>query len=130
MKARTVIVAAAALASSLLVGCGRDRLDTTADPSREGERSVILQLNWFPEAEHGGFYAAQLHGYFREEGLDVEIVPGGPNAPVVAQVDSRRADFGVANADRILLGRAAGAEVVALMAPSINSGSRPPAANP
>ena len=37
---------------------------------------VTLQLNWFPEAEHGGYYAALVHGFFADEGLDVEIIPG------------------------------------------------------
>ena len=38
---------------------------------------VTLLLNWYPEAEHGGFYAAQVLGIFEQYGLDVEIRPGG-----------------------------------------------------
>jgi NitT/TauT family transport system substrate-binding protein len=78
---------------------------------------ISLQLNWFPEAEHGGFYAAHVHGYFTDEGLEVDILPGGPNSPVIAQVDLGRATFGVVNADKMLMGRDAGADVVSLMAP-------------
>ena len=40
---------------------------------------MTLQLNWFPEAEHGGYYAALVRGYYRDAGLDVKILPGGPN---------------------------------------------------
>lgn len=80
-------------------------------------RKVKLLLNWFPEAEHGGFYAAQVHGYFRDAGLDVEIIPGGPNVPVVQQVATRQVEFAIANADPICFGRAEQAPVVALMAP-------------
>ncbi len=80
-------------------------------------RKVKLLLNWFPEAEHGGFYAAQVHGYYRDAGLDVEIIPGGPNVPVVQQVATRQVDFAIANADPICFGRAEQAPVVALMAP-------------
>lgn len=86
-------------------------------PGGAGPRKVKLLLNWFPEAEHGGFYAAQVSGYYREAGLDVEIVPGGPNVPVVQQVAGRQVEFGVANADPILFGRAEGAPVAAVMAP-------------
>ena len=78
---------------------------------------VTLQLNWFPEAEHGGYYAALVHGYFQEEGLDVEILPGGPETPVVQQVARRAATFGIVNADNVLFGRAQEAPVVAVMAP-------------
>lgn len=79
--------------------------------------SVKLMLNWFPEAEHGGYYAALVHGYYKEAGLEVEIVPGGPNAPVVPQTARGAVEFGVTNADRILMARAEGAKVKALMAP-------------
>jgi NitT/TauT family transport system substrate-binding protein len=79
--------------------------------------AVTLQLNWFPEAEHGGYFAALVHGYYREAGLNVKILPGGPNTPVIQQVARRAATFGVVNADGILFGRAQQAPVVALMAP-------------
>jgi len=36
--------------------------------------------NWVAEAEHGGFYQALADGTYRKYGLDVTIVPGGPNA--------------------------------------------------
>src|SRR3990172_4438578 len=72
---------------------------------------------WAAGGGHGGFYAAQVHGYFREEGLDVEIVKGGAESPILQQVAGGQRDFGVTNADNIVLGRAQQAEVVALMAP-------------
>ncbi|HXT57568.1 MAG TPA: ABC transporter substrate-binding protein [Pirellulales bacterium] len=78
---------------------------------------VKLGLNWYPEAEHGGFYAALVNGYYREAGLDVEIVKGGPSVPVLQQVAGGRLEFGVYNADGLLLARAEEAPVVALMAP-------------
>ncbi|HMK70362.1 MAG TPA: ABC transporter substrate-binding protein [Xanthobacteraceae bacterium] len=41
---------------------------------------VAFGTNWVAEAEHGGFYQALADGTFRRYGLDVTIVPGGPNA--------------------------------------------------
>jgi NitT/TauT family transport system substrate-binding protein len=87
------------------------------DAGHPAPTGVTLQLNWFPEAEHGGYYAALVHGYYREAGLDVKILPGGPDTPVLQQVARRAATFGVVNADNILFGRAQEAPVVALMAP-------------
>jgi len=118
----------------LLHGCGNNssaRPVATAQPAREPQQSpapanapadenlipVTLQLNWFPEAEHGGYYAALAHGYYREAGLDVKILPGGPDSPVVQQVARGMVDFGVVNADNILFGRAQQAPIVAVMAP-------------
>jgi NitT/TauT family transport system substrate-binding protein len=93
---------------ALLVGCSGHG----ADPRR-----VSLALNWFPETEHGGYFAALVQGDYAERKVTVDIRPGGPNVPVVPRVASREVDFGVVNADDVVAARAAGAKVVALMAP-------------
>ena len=41
---------------------------------------VTFGTNWVAEAEHGGFYQALVDGTYKKYGLDVTIVPGGPNA--------------------------------------------------
>jgi NitT/TauT family transport system substrate-binding protein len=41
---------------------------------------VTFGTNWVAEGEHGGFYQALADGTYRKYGLDVTIVPGGPNA--------------------------------------------------
>ncbi len=78
---------------------------------------VELQLNWLPEAEHGGFFAAEVHGLNSERRLKVKFIPGGPGVKVIENVASGKVMFGVANADQVLLGNAQEADVVALMAP-------------
>jgi NitT/TauT family transport system substrate-binding protein len=40
---------------------------------------VSFGTNWVPEAEHGGFFQALADGTYRNYGLEVTIVPGGPN---------------------------------------------------
>ncbi len=40
---------------------------------------VAFGTNWVPEPEEGGFYQALADGTYRKYGLDVTIVPGGPN---------------------------------------------------
>ncbi len=40
---------------------------------------VRFGTNWLAEAEHGGFYQALADGTYKKYGLDVTIVPGGPN---------------------------------------------------
>jgi NitT/TauT family transport system substrate-binding protein len=42
-------------------------------------QKVRFGTNWVAEAEHGGFYQALADGTYKKFGLDVEIVPGGPN---------------------------------------------------
>jgi NitT/TauT family transport system substrate-binding protein len=48
--------------------------------SAETLDKVTFGTNWVAEAEHGGFYQALADGTYRNYGLDVTIVPGGPNA--------------------------------------------------
>jgi NitT/TauT family transport system substrate-binding protein len=40
---------------------------------------VTFATNWVAQAEHGGFYQALVDGTYRKFGLDVTILPGGPN---------------------------------------------------
>ncbi len=98
-------------------GCGNGQLTET----NSNLQAVTLALNWYPDAQHGGFYAAQHFGHFEAEGLSVRILPGGPAAPVIPNVAMRRVDFGVGNADQILMARAQEAPVVAVMAAMQNS---------
>lgn len=95
-----------------LVACAAER----EAPPAEDLPKVQLALNWFPEAEHGGLYAAAVHGYYQESGVEVEILGGGPDAPVVQRVATGAVAFGIVNADDILYARAQQIPVVALMA--------------
>ena len=106
-----------AVVLAALIGCSSSDSAPNSPEADGALRPVTLQLNWYPEAEHGGFYAALENGYYREAGLDVRILPGGADVPVVQQVASGQVDFGIENADRILLLRAQEADVVAVFAP-------------
>lgn len=86
-----------------------------AAPSSPSEKFPLI-LNWFPEVEHAGFYAAQVHGLYSQAGLNVDIQPGGPNLQVVPRVASEPGSFCIANADELLQAVAQGVPAVALMA--------------
>ena len=104
------------------IGCSNQKPDSSStSTNNSSQHRVTLQLNWFPEAEHGGFYAANVRGFFADEGLDVTIQPGGPKVPVVQQLDSGRVDFAVMNADRIVFARAKGVDIVAVLTPMQHS---------
>lgn len=109
--------------SAILCGCGGSgsspQTGGTAVSEKENGKldKVVLQLNWFPEAEHGGFYAALVHGYYEKHGIDVTIQPGGPGIPVTTQVAAGQVQFGVSIAHKVLLARAQEANTVAVMAP-------------
>jgi NitT/TauT family transport system substrate-binding protein len=78
-----------------------------------GAEKVSIALNWVPEPEFGGIYAARESGAFAKHDLDVDIKPGGAGAPTWQQVASGKVEFGVASADEVVIARANGADIVA-----------------
>jgi NitT/TauT family transport system substrate-binding protein len=54
---------------------------------------VTFATNWVAQAEHGGFYQALADGTYRKAGLDVTILPGGPNATHRLQLLAGKIEF-------------------------------------
>ena len=75
---------------------------------------VTMALNWIPEPEFGGIYAAKEQGAFAKHELDVEISPGGAGVPTWQRVAQEKVEFGVASADEVIIARSKGADVVAI----------------
>jgi NitT/TauT family transport system substrate-binding protein len=90
-------------------GCSK-----TDDAAAGGAAKVKLALNWKPEPEFGGFYAAQLGGQFKRHGLDVEIIGGGDQ--VAQMVAAGQVEFGILAADEVITARGKGVDLVALFA--------------
>jgi len=80
----------------------------------EAAEKVRLATDWYPQPEHGGFYHALVKGYYREAGLEVEILPGGPNAFSTQKVATKAADFGMGSTDDVLLANERGIPVTAV----------------
>jgi len=86
-------------AAALLTSCGRSS-------------KIRLALNWKPDPEFGGFYAAD----YARHGLDLEILPGGAGTPTVQMIGAGSAEFGIVAADDLLVARAQNNDLVALFA--------------
>lgn len=84
-------------------------------PAQALEKTKIA-LNWKPEPEFGGFYAAQVAGIYKKHGLDVEILPGGSGTPVIQMLAAGKIDFGIVSGDELVISRANGSDVVAIFA--------------
>ena len=63
---------------------------------------VKLQADWYPQPEHGGFYTALLKGYYKAEGLDVQILPGGPYVSSEGLIANGTLQFGMNSSDHVL----------------------------
>lgn len=72
-----------------------------------------MQLRWHHQFQFAGYYAAKAKGFYREEGLDVEIVSGSPQRQPVTEVLAGRAQYAVGNSE-VLYSRLKGEPLVAL----------------
>jgi NitT/TauT family transport system substrate-binding protein len=107
-------LAALLLASAcafVVSGCHGNQPQTT-----NGLTPVRLQLDWYPQPEHGGFFAAQMLGYYKAEGLDVTLLPLPQYGSVAQLVASGKADFGLGSSDQVLEWNSNGLPLVAVSA--------------
>jgi ABC-type nitrate/sulfonate/bicarbonate transport system substrate-binding protein len=74
---------------------------------------VNLQLKWSHQFQFAGYYAAQEKGFYRDVGLDVNIIPAKPGDDPVQSVLKGKADFGTGTSS-LLLSRQQGYSVVVL----------------
>lgn len=103
-------------------GCGRKEdarspsASTEAGAAKAALQRVVLQTDWFPQAEHGGFYQALAKGFYADAGLDVQILPGGPGAGIKLKVARGDADFGMLKSDDVIVAASRGMPFTLVMA--------------
>jgi NitT/TauT family transport system substrate-binding protein len=98
------------------LGCRKPASGGAAAGEAAAPAKLTLALNWVPEPEFGGFYAAREAGDFKQRGLELEILGGGAGSPVLQMVATGRADFGTVGADELVMGQARGTDVIAVFA--------------
>jgi len=108
---RRLLCAVLALAATLaLAACG-ERTESTGPAKRE---SVRMMLDFFPNADHAGIYAAQGTGAFDRVGLDVDLqAPSDPSTPLKL-LAAGRVDLAISYEPELLLARDQGQKLVAV----------------
>ncbi len=104
------------LALLIAVGCARDKPVAETVPKPPALQKVIFQSDWFPQAEHGGFYQALAKGFYRQAGLDVEIRSGGPGVGIKVPVATGEVDFGMNRSDDVMVVASRGLPLVMVAA--------------
>ena len=100
MKQRTILAAAAALA-----------MWAALHPAQAQDK-VTLRLDWVFGTEHSGVWVAQEKGFFKDENLDVKILPGEGSSVTVKLVGTNDVDFGYATADQAMLAYSRGLPII------------------
>lgn len=111
---RRLVASCLFIGYALHAGCDRGR---STNANGGASPKVQLTLDWKPEPEFGGFYAARESGAFTRRGLDVDIKTAGPGAATWQLVATGKTDFAVTAADQVMIARTTGgADVVAIFA--------------
>jgi ABC-type nitrate/sulfonate/bicarbonate transport system substrate-binding protein len=109
MKRMTKWIGASALlvlAAVVFAAC------SDSDDPPEEMRSVTVMLDWTPNTNHIGIYAADAQGYYADAGLEVSIIE--PTGGVEAIVAEGQAQFGISYAEAVLPARLAGVGVTSV----------------
>jgi NitT/TauT family transport system substrate-binding protein len=112
MKGRYWVVATLALIAviaAVIVGAA-----TSAGASTKSHKltKVTLQLKWVTQAQFAGYYAAKANGYYKAQGMDVTIKPGGPSIIPEQVVAGGQAQFGIDWLSSLMTSRDQGIDIV------------------
>jgi NitT/TauT family transport system substrate-binding protein len=111
--ARTALGAAAL--ALLLAGCSKPALTVAAPAAGPTVPAKIrFKTDWYAQAEHGGFYQALAKGYYKDAGLDVQIIPGGPGVLVPQVMLAGQVDIAMGASDDLVMWGAKGLPFVAV----------------
>jgi putative hydroxymethylpyrimidine transport system substrate-binding protein len=109
---RRLLPLALAVAACALAACGEK--DEPAPGAGAAGQPLRLMLDYFPNADHAGIYAAREAGAYADSGLDVRITPPpDPSAPLKLLL-AGKTDIAISYEPELLLARDTGAELVAV----------------
>jgi NitT/TauT family transport system substrate-binding protein len=103
----------------LSLGC------SPADPGRSADGASATNApgpvlhfihDWVPEPEHGGYYAAKLKGLWKEEGVSVDVLVGGPNSEIEKRVALDPFGLGIVRGDAVFVAVERGLPVITVNA--------------
>jgi putative hydroxymethylpyrimidine transport system substrate-binding protein len=102
----------AALIAILLAGCGEVKNTVTASPGTAD--NLTLMLDYFPNADHVGIYAAQADGYFRQADLNLHIEAPTNAATPLQLLAAGKVDVAIGYEPDVLLARNTGTPLVSI----------------
>jgi putative hydroxymethylpyrimidine transport system substrate-binding protein len=114
MRRRLLPLSILLACAALLAACGEKSEPGEAGQAAGPTQRLRLMLDYLPNADHAGIYAAQASGAYEKAGLDVEIKPPpDPSAPLKLLL-AGKADLAISYEPELLLARDKGADLVSV----------------
>jgi len=99
----------------LAAGCGPKDPGTTSGSSVSNAAPTLHFIHdWVPEPEHGGYYAAHIYGIWKELGVNVDVLVGGPNSEIEKRVALDPSGLGIVRGDAVTIAVERGLPVIAV----------------
>lgn len=115
IKMRKFLFVVLTLVVVILTACSSNEQGASSKENEEELKEVSIVLDWTPNTNHTGLYVAKEKGYFKEQGLDVEILmPGETGANQL--VASGKAEFGVSAQEALTHARVQDIPIVSIAA--------------
>jgi NitT/TauT family transport system substrate-binding protein len=92
----------------LLAACSRSAPPAATDAGGKPLTKIRFLTDWLPQAEHGGFYQALAKGYYREAGLDVDVIAGGPGPNIQQKMIGGAGDVVMLTSDALIVNVSSG----------------------
>jgi ABC-type nitrate/sulfonate/bicarbonate transport system substrate-binding protein len=115
LRLTVALVALASLLTLLLSACSFGTSGTSTSSNGGKLTKVTLALDFAPNTNHTGIFAAQQKGWYRENGIDLNILPLGQTAPEQL-VEAHQADFAISYTEAVTVERGKGQPLVSLAA--------------
>ena len=109
-------VAGTAATATILPPTALPPAATATAPPPAPLQKVTLALDWTPNTNHTGFYVAQQKGWYKEQGIDLQILPYSDSASPDTLVAAGKADFAISFVEQMVINQATGLAVKSVAA--------------
>lgn len=96
---------------ALVLGLGAMTAAVAPAHAADDLKPVVFSLDFIPLGRHAAWYAAKEEGFFKEEGLDVTIIPSQGTAQVMQAIATGTAQFGFVDLPGVVLAQAGGTDI-------------------
>lgn len=104
------------LITLLLAGCASSSTPPAKGANGKPLDTVTLALDWTPNTNHTGIYAAIANGWYRAQGIDLRLTPYSSSIAPETLVATNKADFAISFTESVTAARAVGQPLVSIAA--------------
>jgi ABC-type nitrate/sulfonate/bicarbonate transport system substrate-binding protein len=97
-------------------GNSSDSASSTTSTSTKALTKMSLALDWTPNTNHTGIYVALNKGWYRDQGIDLQVLPYSSNVTPDVLVSNGKADVGISSTESVVADAAVGQPVVSIAA--------------